>query len=99
MLKPRMGLVNIDHLFTIKRSAEQPLVLAFTWMLLDTTHPNTVADQVHPLKAAALSDGSVFPTRTHKLLRNEMSTWPPNSQDPVRLSIHGTSRKVSSVEA
>lgn len=60
-----MGEVKIDHIGTIKQCAEQPLVLAFTWMLPDTTHPNTVAGQVDPLKAEAPSNGSVFPTRAH----------------------------------
>lgn len=37
--------------------------------LTNTSHPNTAADRVHPLMAAALLDGSAPPSRTMHLQR------------------------------
>ena len=61
----------------------------------NTNHPNTAADRVHPVMAAALLDGSAPPAgqcacNTAKTAQErpeergkelEVSTWPPDSPD------------------
>ena len=65
------------------------------------THLNTVVDQRHPLKAAALSSDPLqdnAPWHTAETAQERLEehneelrefTWPPNSPDPIRSSICG----------
>ena len=55
--------------------------------LTDTSHPNTAADQIHPLMAAALLDGSAPPLRNDPRNMGKSSRCQPGLQIP-QISIH-----------
>lgn len=63
----------IDHLITLQYSAGKPLgpgIHSCGRNLTHSTHPNLDAEQMHPLMATALPDGSFSQAGQLQLLRN-----------------------------